>query len=132
MDLANMAVTILMLGLTGLVLSTASLTDMNIEHTVSRETSQQIALNFTLRCPTFKFDGITETVQLTRIDVMPGSYCWKFTFEFDCRQAGYGNRMGQMLAQVTTHHRLETSVMQGMITSARIDGMWDELNQKLL
>ena len=59
-------------------------------------------------------------------------YCWAFIFEFDSRQAGYGDRTGQMLAQVITPHRAVISVEQLEVVSAVMDERWDMLSQEMI
>ncbi len=58
--------------------------------------------------------------------------CWEFTFEFDSRHAGYGDRTGQVLAQVITPHRAVVTVEEGEVTSAVMDGKWDMLRQEMI
>ncbi len=52
--------------------------------------------------------------------------------EFDSRHAGYGDRTGQMLAQVITRHRAEIRVVSDNVVSAILDGQWDEITQKMI
>jgi inhibitor of cysteine peptidase len=101
---------------------------------VSQEESQQVAEEFVRNDETFAFDGIAETLTLTETVALRSPYSWQFTFEFDSRQAGYGDRTGQVLAQVITHHQVVVTVMQGEVASAVMDEIWDmveeqELNQ---
>jgi len=95
---------------------------------VSAEESQAIALAFLRNSPTFKFDGIEGSIKLLRSQAGAGSR-WEFDFEFQNRQAGYGNRAGQFLAQVITSHNARIVVDQGQVTSAILDSQWDELKQ---
>lgn len=96
------------------------------------ETSQRAARDFLLGGPTFRFDGIEDSVKLlsTSTGSIPGS--WEFEYEFQCRQAGYGDRSGQMLAQVITDHRARIVVEQGEVIYAVLDGRWDELRQTMV
>jgi len=55
---------------------------------------------------------------------------WIFFFEFDSRHAGYGDRTGQVLAQVITPHKAAITVEQGEIKLALMDKKWDMINQK--
>lgn len=61
-------------------------------HRVSQEESQEIARNYLLNCPTFRFDGIKDTVELAATNQAVCPYCWQFVFEFQCQHAGYGDR----------------------------------------
>ena len=93
------------------------------------ESSRTIAEDFIMNSPTFKFDGIKATLKLTNTQTARCPYCWVFTFEFDSRQAGYGDRSGQMLAQVITPHQAVIAVEKHKITSAVMDKKWDMLTQ---
>lgn len=100
---------------------------------VSLEESQKIAENFVKNEATFVFDGIPETLKLTATTAVANTpYRWQFTFQFDSRQAGYGDRTGQMLAQVITPHRAVVTVERGKVTGAVMDEKWDMLKQKEL
>ena len=96
----------------------------------SLEQGKQTAEEFVKMESTFRFDGIEETLELTgTVSVANG---WKFTIEFDSRHAGYGNRTGQILAQVITHHVAVVTVQSGKVTSAAMDGVWDMIKQRIL
>ena len=91
--------------------------------------SQAIANDFVRQSLTFAFDGMAETLELKGTLTARCPYCWVFVYEFDCRQAGYGNRTGMMLAQVITHHRAVISVDQYEVVTAVMDDVWDMLTQ---
>ena len=57
---------------------------------------------------------------------------WTFVYRFESRHAGYGDRTGQMLAQVITPHEAVITVERGEIKSAIMDEKWDMINQKIL
>jgi hypothetical protein len=57
---------------------------------------------------------------------------WTFVIRFESRHAGYGDRTGQMLAQVITTHEAVVTVERGAIESAIMDEKWDMINQKML
>ena len=99
---------------------------------MTEEWSRNIAEEFVTDSPTFSFDGIDETLELTETITLRCPYCWAFVFEFDCRHAGYGDRTGEVLAQVITHHEAFISADKGEIVSAVIDEKWDMLQQKEL
>lgn len=103
--------------------------------TTTPGTAEQQAINiakdFIIHAPTFKFDGMNETLRVidTKIrESFPEQYVTTLTF--DSRFAGYGNRTGQVLAQVITPHTAVVTVVNNTVTSAIIDGKWDELRQK--
>lgn len=97
---------------------------------VSKEESQEIAMAFLRNSPTFRFDGMEATLRLASSEAGEKPNTWVFHYEFQSRQAGYGDRTGLMLAQVITDHRAQIVVEQGKIVSAVLDGKWDELRQK--
>jgi hypothetical protein len=99
---------------------------------ISQEESEMIAEEFLRNSPTFVFDGIEETLQLTETLTGECPSCWTFVFEFESRHAGYGNRTGHILAQVITPHQAVISVEQGEIKSAIMDGKWDMLHQEMV
>ena len=94
--------------------------------------SREIAGDYLLNSFTFRFDGIEDSLKLVDTNTLDCPYCWEFVFEFQCQHAGYGNRTGQMLAQVITPHTARIVVEQGRVTSAIMDGEWDMLAQKMI
>jgi predicted secreted protein len=99
----------------------------------SLNTQKQKSLEFVKNCPTFKFDGIKETLQLDSYKSLDNELSsWEFKYKFDSRHGGYGNRIDKIVTQVITHHELYI-IMQGTnIISAIMDDKWDELNQKMI
>jgi hypothetical protein len=83
-------------------------------------------------CSTFVFDGIEGSFQLTETLTLRCPYCWQFIFEFDSAQAGYGDRTGQMLAQVIAHHIAVITIDHLEVTRAVMDDQWDMLQQKMI
>lgn len=96
------------------------------------EKSQRAAREFLLGGPTFRFDGIEDSIKLLSTSTGRAPDSWEFAYEFQCRQAGYGDRSGQMLAQVITDHRAQILVEQGKVVHAVLDGRWDELRQEMI
>jgi hypothetical protein len=97
---------------------------------VSFEESRRIAEEAVKNAPTYKFDGFD--LQFVSFEALRCPYCWEFTFSFKSRAAGYGDRKGQMLAQVITPHTIRVTVDKGQVTSVVTDQTFDELNQKFL
>jgi hypothetical protein len=105
------------------------------KHIVSKDPEVEnvidIALEFLRNSATFKFDGIGETIEVkeTRIlESYPVQYI--IIISFNSRHAGYGDRTGQVLAQVITSHSAWIKVVEGEVVSAILDNTWDELKQK--
>ena len=99
---------------------------------ITEEEARQIAEDFVSNSPTFTFDGIEDTLQLVETLYPDVENAWQFVYQFESRHAGYGNRTGQILAQVITAHEAVITVEQGEIKSALMDGKWDMLHQKML
>jgi len=97
---------------------------------VNEEESLNIAQQFLENSPTYKFDGIEETLKHEETLTLRCPYCWQFIFTFNSRQAGYGDRTGQMLAQVITQHTARITVEQREVTYAVLDNKWDMLQQE--
>jgi hypothetical protein len=92
--------------------------------------SRNIAEQFVVNSPTFTYDGMEETLELTETLTLRCPACWAFIFEFDSRHAGYGDRTGMVLAEVITHHEAVITLDRGEIVSAVIDEKWDMLRQE--
>jgi len=99
---------------------------------VSKEDSQKIAEDFVRGSPTFRFDGIDDTLKLVWSGGEEKTSRWEFHYEFQSRHAGYGDRTGLILAQVITDHRAQIVVEQGEVVHAVLDGKWDMLRQKII
>lgn len=91
----------------------------------------ELALEFVKNSPTFLFDGMSETVKVVDTIIME-SYPVQYVviIEFDSRHAGFGDRTGEVLAQVITHHRAGVKVVEGEVIVAILDDVWDMVNQE--
>ncbi len=94
---------------------------------------ENIALSWLVKAPTYKFDGVdgsAKVVDSWLAMTFAAPSFWGVTIEFDCLHAGYGDRSGEMMAQVITHHVARLHVTDGTVTFAEIDDAWDEYKQK--
>ncbi|MFC1937522.1 hypothetical protein ACFLWY_03060 [Chloroflexota bacterium] len=123
---------LLMLGLASVLAMGCSSAPSQQARLASLEESQQIAEDLVRHSPTFAYDGMEETLRLADTQTARCPSCWVFTFEFDSRHTGYGDRSGQAVGQAITRHRAVITVEQGAVTSAVMDGRWDMVVQKLL
>ena len=98
----------------------------------SLEESQEIARDYLIDSPTFKFDGMEEGVKLIDFEDLDEANSWAFDYEFECINAGYGDRSGQSAAGVVTPHAARITVAGGEVTSAIIDQKWDMMEQKTI
>ncbi|UCD44896.1 MAG: hypothetical protein JSV27_12440 [Candidatus Bathyarchaeota archaeon] len=91
----------------------------------------EIAVDFVRRSPTFSFDGMAGTLTVVETRIME-SYPVQYVviIEFDSSHAGYGDRTGQILAQVITHHTAGIKVVNGEVVAAILDDFWDMVNQE--
>lgn len=96
--------------------------------TISEKEARQTAEEFVKKEATFAFDGMPETLKLTGTLALKGE--WEFTFEYNSQQGGYGDRTGQVLTQVITHHEAVVTVEAGEVTRGIIDEKWDMIKQK--
>jgi hypothetical protein len=93
--------------------------------------SEDLARDFVEKSPTFVFDGIADTLKHVSTEKM-GEATWRFTYEFQCRHGGYGDRSGQMVTQAITPHQAVIIIERNKVSSAVMDGKWDMLEQKML
>ncbi len=120
----------------------------SVNATLNQTNPQEIAHDWLVRrAPTYVFDGIPETLRLvdngTHREPAMGrpcrageecwqacypQACWTFTYAFESRQGGFGNRSGMMLTQVITPHQTEIWVdpQKMSVIFAVTDGVFDE------
>jgi hypothetical protein len=110
----------------------------------TEEEAKELAEDFVKTNPTFVFDGIEDSLKLTNIAAFTRKEVsedapdsgeikgWEFVFEFESRHAGFGDRTGEMLAQVITPHVAVITVEQDVIKSAIMDSKWNMTKQKLV
>jgi hypothetical protein len=92
---------------------------------------ENVALQYLQGSPTFACDGDLDSVKIldfVAMESFPVQYV--VTIAFNCYHAGYGDRTGQLLAQVITSHEIRVKIVKGWVVSAIIDESWDELNQR--
>ena len=95
------------------------------------EAALLIAKHFIMNASTYAFDGIDGTLlvlETTSLESWPVQYVVVFSFESS--HAGYGDRSGEMLAQVVTTHIATVKVVNGKVVQAVIDDAWNELDQR--
>ena len=96
--------------------------------------SEKVAIVFISSCPTFRFDGVPDSIKvlsITREIFYASPDVTVVELEFDCFYAGYGFG-GRGGFQPLAHHRAILDVTDGKVTSATIDGIWDEINQAVV
>ena len=95
----------------------------------SIEESKSIAQDFIQQSATLQFDGIDHSLELVNTGELECSGCWEFTCRFESRHSGYGDRAGQMLAQVITPHEAKITVERNEVTEGILDGTWNMLTE---
>lgn len=99
---------------------------------ITLQESRQIALKFVENSATYQYDGIADTLEHVDTMTLRCPSCWSFIYRYDSRHSGYGDRAGQILAQVITPHEAAITVIQGEVTEARLDGKWDMMFQMMI
>jgi hypothetical protein len=99
---------------------------------LSQDQARLKAEQFLKECPTFAYDGITDSLVLEETLYPDIENTWTFVFKFKSRQAGFGDRSGQMLLQVITPHEASITIENGQVKNAIMDGEWDMIAQQLV
>ena len=96
------------------------------------EVDLRLAESFLRNSPTFRFDGLPDSVEL--IARMDGDCetCVLYTFGFESSHPGYGDRTDLPLADALTPHEAVISIEDGLVVSAQIDNIWDVMTQSPL
>lgn len=115
-----------------LIASACATPDSGANKRMTEEEARQIAEDFVRNSPTFTFDGIEDTLELVGTLYPDIENSWQFVFQFESRQAGYGDRTGQMLLQVITPHEAVITIEEGKVKSALMDEKWDMINQQMV
>ena len=94
------------------------------------EVDRRLAESFLRNSPTFRFDGLPVSVEL--IDRTGGDCetCVAYTFGFESSHPGYGDRTDLPLAAAVTPHEAVISIEGGLVTTVRIDSIWDVIAQR--
>jgi len=97
----------------------------------SGEDAKKIAELWIKNSPTYKHDG-SDLKLISQIELESFPVQHQLIYTFNSKTAGYGDRTGQITAQVITPHNIIVTVVSGRVTSAVIDGKWDEMSQSLI
>ncbi len=94
--------------------------------------ARTVAQDFVRNSPTFAFDGIGATLEAVEAPGGGDDGTWMFEVSFQSAHAGYGDRTGQVLAQVVTPHVAQVTIANGNVVSAIMDEQWDMLKQSMV
>jgi len=122
-------------GVAAVVLIAAYFVLSNGGKPVSEEESSEMACEFLMNSPAFRYDGIQETIEhVETVHPYPidRPYLWVFVFTFKCRHAGYGDRRGQTLLEVMTPHKAHIVVQESRVVPAVMDKRWDMIARKMI
>jgi hypothetical protein len=98
---------------------------------ISGDEAKVIAEDWIKNAPTYSYDGSDLVLEDYRsAENYPEEHI--LTYSFTSSHGGYGNRTGQMVAQVITNHTIEVTLYNSNVVSAIIDGVWDEREQNML
>ncbi len=92
--------------------------------------AEQVAVDYIKNAPTFKFDGVMQSLEVTQTTLLDCTGCFEVTVEFNCLNEGYGDRKEIFIIPKITHHTAKVRVEKGKVTQATIDDTWDEMAQK--
>ncbi len=73
-----------------------------------------------------------EGVKLIDVEDLDEANSWAFDYEFECINAGYGDRSGQSVIGVITPHAARITEVGGEVTSAIMNQKWDMMEQKTI
>ena len=93
------------------------------------EVDRRLAESFLRNSPTFRFDGLPESVELKDRTGGDCETCLVYTFGFETSHPGYGDRTDLPLASAVTPHEAVVSIEDGLVTAAQIDNIWDVITQ---
>lgn len=94
------------------------------------EVDRRVAESFLRNSPTFRFDGLPDSVDLLGVAAGDCGACREFTFGFESSHPGYGDRSTMTLDGAVTQHKAMITIEDGLVTAARIDNVWDVLTQR--
>lgn len=98
----------------------------------TREGNALKATNFVKNEATYKFDAIEDTFELNSTQEMECQYCWEFTFKYQSRNSGFGDRTELVTNPVITNHIAKIVMENGNVNSAVLDGVWDMKTENTL
>lgn len=96
------------------------------------EEAIEVTLEFLFSSPTFR-TGVPESVSVTSLNrartLMP---TWSVRMDLVCKYPAYGNLVGLLQDTTYTPHPISVVVEEVVVLCVVVDGVWDELNQKMI
>lgn len=93
------------------------------------EVDRRLAESFLRNSPTFRFDGLPDSIGLKDRADGDCETCVVYTFGFESSHPGYGDRTDLPLASAVTQHEAVIFIEEGLVTAAQIDNIWDVITQ---
>lgn len=96
--------------------------------TMPEDEAKSIAEEWIVNAPTYSFDGSELELQ----DYQVNEYNPReqtLTYTFVSNNGGYGDRTDQVITEIITNHVIVVTLNNGEVSSAVIDGKWDEMEQ---
>lgn len=94
------------------------------------EVDRRLAESFLRNSPTFRFDGLPDSVELMERADGDCETCVVYTFGFESSHPGYGDRTNLPLASAMTPHEAVIFIEKGLVTAAQVDNIWDVITQR--
>jgi hypothetical protein len=92
-----------------------------------------IAEAFVRNSPTFRFDGIEESLRLESVRSMASCLdCYEYAVYFENRHPGYGDRTGLEITPGRTPHRAKIVLVNQEVVTGVLDYAWDITNQLII
>lgn len=99
----------------------------------SEKENKEIAKKFVKNSETFKFDGFDlKYIETLYPEIVNHPNLYVFVFEFKTLHGGYGDRTGEPVLEVITHHEAEITIENGHISKAFLNQEWDMINQTII
>lgn len=114
------------------LVAAAMVTSTGQQATTGPDGAAYVAKGFILSEPTFRFDGMLDTLTIDVTGTYPDPGMYEVTGGFTCAHGGYGDRNGVMVTEALTPHECRIIVLNGKVTSALMDGTYDMVAQKTI
>jgi hypothetical protein len=92
-----------------------------------------LAEAFVRNSPTFRFDGIEDSLRLESVRSMESCLdCYEYAVYFENRHPGYGDRTGLEITPGRTPHRATIVLVDQDVVTGVLDNAWDITNQLIV
>jgi hypothetical protein len=129
MDKTMVIITII-LAILAVILAAVVLTGqkVSISGVYTADNALLTARSFVTSEPTYRFDGIPDTLVVGPAVQLQNQYTYAVNVEFTSRHGGYGDRTGMMTTEALTYHKGIIVVSKNKIAAAVLDDQWDMKN----